>query len=154
MTEPLFGVADELRRRLFALLADYKALELRLLVTPSAGFATEDVALEARAQVNSAGCALARVYEEVAALPLFTDAANDRPEFAVALDLAPDFGARLKVLREKAELSVAELATKAGMNRESVRLYENGERRPTWDAVQSLAAALGISTDVFRDRTS
>jgi transcriptional regulator with XRE-family HTH domain len=62
------------------------------------------------------------------------------------------FGARLQALREKAHLSREQLATAAGMNREAVRLYELGERRPTWDAVQALAKALGVTTDTFRDR--
>ncbi len=95
---------------------------------------------------------LARVYDEIAALPLFTDAAADRPEFDAALGLARDFAARLKALREQSGLSVAELADKVDISRESVRLYENGERRPTWDAVQALATALGVSTDTFRDK--
>ena len=62
------------------------------------------------------------------------------------------FSVRLRLLREKTELSVAALAEKAGMSRESVRLYEAGKRSPTWDAVQKLAAALGVPTDTFRDR--
>ena len=62
------------------------------------------------------------------------------------------FGAILRRVREKTALSVADLADAAGVSRESVRLYELGDRRPTWDAVQLLAVALGVSTDTFRDR--
>jgi transcriptional regulator with XRE-family HTH domain len=54
-------------------------------------------------------------------------------------------------LRESAGLTVAELAEAAGLTRQAVHNYESGARRPTWDAVQKLAAALGVSTDVFRD---
>jgi transcriptional regulator with XRE-family HTH domain len=61
------------------------------------------------------------------------------------------FAARLTALREAAGLSVAQLATAAGLHRQSVHQYENGERRPTWDAVQKLAAALHVPTDTFRD---
>lgn len=68
----------------------------------------------------------------------------------VARGLPAGFGDRLKALREKAVLSVAALAEAAGVSRESVRLYEVGERRPTWDAVQALAAALNVPTDTFR----
>ena len=62
------------------------------------------------------------------------------------------FAATLRTLRERAALSVASLAERAGMTREAVRLYEAGKRRPTWDAVQQLATALGISTEALRDR--
>lgn len=62
------------------------------------------------------------------------------------------FGATLKQLREAAGMSVAQLAALAGMNRESVRLYEAGGRAPTWKAVQALAKALGVTTDTFRDK--
>lgn len=61
------------------------------------------------------------------------------------------FSARLTALREAAGLSVAQLASAAGLHRQSVHQYENGERRPTWQAVQKLAAALHVPTDTFRD---
>lgn len=60
------------------------------------------------------------------------------------------FGPRLKALREKAGLSGESLAAAAGMTRQAVHNYEAGQRSPTWDAVQQLAAALGVSTDTFR----
>lgn len=63
----------------------------------------------------------------------------------------PTFAAILTRLRAEAGLSVAQLATKAGMSRESVRLYENGERQPTWQAVQKLADALAAPLETFRD---
>lgn len=62
------------------------------------------------------------------------------------------FARLLRELREKAGMSVAELATRADMTREAVRLYELGRRQPTWDAVQRLAAALATSTDSLRDQ--
>lgn len=65
-----------------------------------------------------------------------------------------DFPARLRALRTEAGLSVAELAAKAEMSRETIRLYENGARAPTWAQVQKLVDALGVSTEQFRDPTS
>lgn len=62
------------------------------------------------------------------------------------------FGETLRSLREDAGLSREQLAKTAKMSRESVRLYEAGERDPTWKAVQFLAKALGVTTDTFRDQ--
>jgi DNA-binding XRE family transcriptional regulator len=61
------------------------------------------------------------------------------------------FPVRLRELRATAGLTVQELAESAGLTRQAVHNYESGARHPTWDAVQKLAAALGVSTDVFRD---
>lgn len=61
------------------------------------------------------------------------------------------FAAILRREREGAELSREQLADAAGITRESVRLYETGERRPTWTAVQAIAKALNLPTDTFRD---
>lgn len=69
-----------------------------------------------------------------------------------ARSLPPDFPARLRSLREAAGLSAPQLAEKAGVSRQAVNYYEAGERAPTWDAVQALAAALGVPTDAFRTK--
>lgn len=69
-----------------------------------------------------------------------------------ARDLPADFGPRLQALREKVELSRAALAAAVGLSAESIRLFETGSRRPTWDTVQALAAHFGVTTDTFRDR--
>lgn len=63
-----------------------------------------------------------------------------------------DFPARLRSLREAAGLSVQELAEAASLTRQAVHALEAGERRPAWDTVQALAAALKVTTDTFRDR--
>lgn len=63
----------------------------------------------------------------------------------------PDFASRLRGLREAAGLSVAALASTAGLSRQAVHQYEDGRRQPTWQAVQQLAAALNVPTDTFRD---
>jgi transcriptional regulator with XRE-family HTH domain len=65
----------------------------------------------------------------------------------------PDqFPAVLRSLRERANITVAELAEAAGLTRQAVHNYESGARCPTWDAVQKLAEALSVSTDALRDR--
>lgn len=61
------------------------------------------------------------------------------------------FPARLKSLREAGGLSREQLADAADISRESVRLYELGERRPTMDALFALCKALGVSADAFRE---
>ena len=60
------------------------------------------------------------------------------------------FSARLAALRESANLSIPDLARASGLSDDAIRLYEKGERGPTWDAVQKLAKSLGVSTDTFR----
>ena len=61
------------------------------------------------------------------------------------------FSARLKALREKAGLTVADLASATGVSRTALYNLEGGKCRPTWDVVQRLANALGVTTDQFRD---
>jgi transcriptional regulator with XRE-family HTH domain len=59
------------------------------------------------------------------------------------------FADRLKALRAAAGISQQELADKAGMHRFGVAKLERGERKPTWDTVQALAKALGVSCEAF-----
>ena len=70
-----------------------------------------------------------------------------------ARGLPADFPARLKAIREGAGMTPGQLAAAAGTTPAAVSRYESGDRRPTWDAVQQLAAALGVTTDTFRDRS-
>ena len=60
------------------------------------------------------------------------------------------FPARLTALRESAGLSIPGLAAKAGISDDAIRCYESGKRAPSWEMVQKLATALGVSTDSFR----
>lgn len=70
-------------------------------------------------------------------------------------DEQPDvFPARLAALRAAAGLTGPELAARAGLSRQAVRQYENGNRRPTFDAVLKLAAALGTDCRAFAPITS
>lgn len=69
----------------------------------------------------------------------------------IARDLPATFPARLRSLREQAGLSVGEMAAKTGLTRAPLFKLEAGDTRPTWDTVQKLAQALGVTTDTFRD---
>lgn len=60
------------------------------------------------------------------------------------------FAARLRALREAAELSQKELAERAGFHEFSVAKWEMGIREPTWPTVLALADALNVSTEAFR----
>jgi transcriptional regulator with XRE-family HTH domain len=62
----------------------------------------------------------------------------------------PIFARLLRNARKSAGLSVAELARRADLSREAVRLIEAGKRTdPTWATVQALAHALDLPTDFF-----
>lgn len=61
-----------------------------------------------------------------------------------------EFGAKLKLLRENAGLSIYGLAKKANVTTEGVSKLEQGGRTPTWDTVCRLADALGVSVADFR----
>jgi transcriptional regulator with XRE-family HTH domain len=62
---------------------------------------------------------------------------------------AKPFGARLKELRDKADLTQTELATKAGLARSAIAKLEGGLHVPSWDTVQALARALGVDCRAF-----
>ena len=57
------------------------------------------------------------------------------------------FSDRLRKLR--GELSIADLATAAGMTRQAVDLLERGERQPSLETAERLATALGKKLRVF-----
>jgi transcriptional regulator with XRE-family HTH domain len=61
------------------------------------------------------------------------------------------FGSRLRALREKAGLSLEQLAQRAGMHKFGVAKLERGDREPSWASVQALARALGVKCDEFMD---
>lgn len=54
-------------------------------------------------------------------------------------------GERIKAIRKQSGLSQIELAEKAGIAVNSLRLYEAGKREPKIDAVTKLAEALGVT---------
>lgn len=59
------------------------------------------------------------------------------------------FGQRLKALRKAADLTQAELATKAKINRVTLVELEKDRAVPSWETAIALAAALGKSTADF-----
>lgn len=152
--------AWELRARLFALVAEFKEFSLAVHTADATPDATPDARDEAHAQADAVACELARLHRSLSGpspeYDLFTDAARDPKDRAFDFRLgraapAADFAARLRGLRERAGLTVQGLAEAAGVTRQAVHNYEAGDRRPTWGAVQALAAALGVTTDEFRD---
>ena len=61
------------------------------------------------------------------------------------------FCEKLKKLRENAGLSQKQLADRAGVSQKAISFWETGGREPSWSAVQTLAAALGITCEAFAD---
>ena len=62
-----------------------------------------------------------------------------RPEKEVAMQLP-----RLRECRERALLTQAELAEKAGVSEVTINRLENGRHAPRFSTVRKLAAALGV----------
>jgi transcriptional regulator with XRE-family HTH domain len=61
------------------------------------------------------------------------------------------FAARLRDLREQAGLTTYALAKKCGLTKQALYRLEEGTNEPTWQTVQLLAAALGVSCEQFTD---
>jgi transcriptional regulator with XRE-family HTH domain len=59
------------------------------------------------------------------------------------------FATRLQEHREKAGLSQYALAKRSGLSKQAISRLEMGEREPSWDTVQRLAAALGVDCRTF-----
>jgi DNA-binding XRE family transcriptional regulator len=62
-----------------------------------------------------------------------------------------DFARRLKALREKAGLTQAALAEKAGLSVQAISALENETRGPSWQTVRRLALALDVEEKAFKD---
>lgn len=148
------GRAWELRTKLFELVNEFKTLQMQI----HAQGATDDVQ-GAYGQVDAVGCELASIHDKIAEnspkYDLFTDAAQDKKDQNYAFPLSDDpvphtFAEKLRSLREAYPMTVEELATAAGLSRQSIYSLENGTHRPTWDNVQRIAEALGVTTDAFR----
>jgi transcriptional regulator with XRE-family HTH domain len=58
----------------------------------------------------------------------------------------------LKALRDKAGLTQAKLAQKAGLSAQAIAALEQGTRTPTWETVRRLAMALGVGEQEFKMR--
>lgn len=59
------------------------------------------------------------------------------------------FASRLRELREAAGLTQPQLAERAGMTRDGISHLEQGRRKPSWETVLALCAALGVDCTAF-----
>jgi transcriptional regulator with XRE-family HTH domain len=59
------------------------------------------------------------------------------------------FAARLREVRAAAKMTQHELAERSGVHRQTIARLELGTREPTWETVQALARALGVSCQAF-----
>ena len=64
------------------------------------------------------------------------------------------FRARLKLARDENSLTQAELAEKTGLPPSSISHFESGPRKPSFDNLRRLAAALNVTTDYLLGRTN
>lgn len=64
-------------------------------------------------------------------------------------DVASQFGARLRELRQAKGLTQQDLATRADMTQIGIAQLEAGRRRPMWESVIALAKALGVGCEAF-----
>jgi transcriptional regulator with XRE-family HTH domain len=69
----------------------------------------------------------------------------------VSLMNAEWFGGRLKELREQVGLTQPELAERSGLSKDGIAQLEQGRRRPAWDTVLALSAALGVDCTAFTE---
>ena len=59
------------------------------------------------------------------------------------------FASRLAALREAADVSQYRLAELSGLSKQTISKLELGETAPSWETVQLLAKALGLSCEEF-----
>ena len=62
------------------------------------------------------------------------------------------FADTLKRLRQEAGMTKTDLAAKAGLHRMGLVKLERGERQPSWETVQALAKALGVTCSAFEEQ--
>jgi transcriptional regulator with XRE-family HTH domain len=59
------------------------------------------------------------------------------------------FAARLAAIRDVADISQYRLAQLSGISKQTISKLELGETAPSWETVQLLAKALGVSCEAF-----
>jgi transcriptional regulator with XRE-family HTH domain len=59
------------------------------------------------------------------------------------------FADRLRQVRTAAGISQYRLAKLSGLSKQAINLLESGQSRPSWETVQALARALGVSCESF-----
>jgi DNA-binding XRE family transcriptional regulator len=62
------------------------------------------------------------------------------------------FAAKLRDLRQAADLNQVELADRVGVTKQSIGRLESGQSGPSWQMVMKLAAALGVTCEAFVDQ--
>jgi len=65
------------------------------------------------------------------------------------MDVKLKIGQRIKVLREKAEMSQKDLAYAADLDRSYIASIENGQRNVAIVNIEKIAVALGVSLKEF-----
>jgi transcriptional regulator with XRE-family HTH domain len=65
----------------------------------------------------------------------------------------PTYPFHLKREREKADITQQALADKAGIGQSHLALLESGARKPSWDAANRIADALGVGLDRLRGKS-
>ena len=60
---------------------------------------------------------------------------------------------KIKELRQSKGLTQAELATKLGVTRQAVSLYEKGQRKPKIETLKKLAEYFGVSVTYIKGET-
>ena len=64
---------------------------------------------------------------------------------------AETFAHRLRALRERVGMTKYMLAKRTGLNKQTLLNLESGKSIPSWETVQKLALALGVSCQEFVD---
>ncbi len=59
------------------------------------------------------------------------------------------FAERLRAVREAADISQYRLSQLTGLSKQTISSLELGQYKPSWDTVQLIAAALGVSCEEF-----
>ena len=68
---------------------------------------------------------------------------------AVVTNAAQDIGSFIRAQREAAQVSVRQLAEKAGVSNPYLSQIERGLRKPSADVLQQIAKALRVSAEVL-----
>lgn len=62
------------------------------------------------------------------------------------------FSERFKELRQKRHYSQRELADKLGMSKSSIAMYESGQRKPDFEALEKIADFFNVDADYLLGR--
>jgi transcriptional regulator with XRE-family HTH domain len=82
-------------------------------------------------------------------LPQGADLAQEEKLAAVVTTAASDIGSFIRTQREAAQVSVRQLAEKAGVSNPYLSQIERGLRKPSADVLNQIAKALRVSAEVL-----